>query len=76
MGTADWPCLGLGRDTGWSRGAVVANALVEVVVLLGGLGVDCEILVEGLIAPDRVVVVVLAGAAVHVPDRGQHLFFH
>lgn len=50
--------------------------MVEVMVLPGGLPAHCKTLVVALILPDDVVVVVLAGAVVHIPDRGQHLFFH
>lgn len=49
-------------------------------VLPGGLRVYCEILPESLVVLDNVVVVVLSGPVVHVPDGGKtciavHLLF-
>ena len=65
-------CLNLnaGCCTCRSRGTIEFDFLVEVVIFFGGLGVDCEILMQAFVVLDHVVVVVLSGPVVHVSDRG------
>ena len=62
--------------TCWAGGTIEASDLVEIVVFFGGFGSHCEILIFSVIDFDDVIVMVLAGAVVHIPDGGQHLFFH
>jgi len=66
-----WLCLDIYRDTGRSRGAIKADLLIEVMILLGRFAVHLWAFVRAFVLTDHVEVTVFASATVVFADVGQ-----